>query len=271
MDPQIAGALIQYIGTILAALIGAFGAAYFILLIAEHQIQSGAAQRTVANIRSTVGKMWLGTVVVAALSALIILLANVNQRQATGTLTAQSTPTNTPVLSISIQPTDTQPPPLTPLSPPVVGDCASRDAWLIAQSSDPASLGTESNPLVYPDNWLGDLCYARAGGGTGAKYIKVQGPTALQMGSPSSFLHMLFVPRGTEFTGWTQGGWRYASDEALLAEWRGAGNGTDGLICGYEQNMKKAVPAYRWDGSKEVPDPSLDCQRGGSHLGARQC
>ncbi len=121
--------------------------------------------------------------------------------------------------------------------------------------------GTVADPLIYPDGYAHDLCWASAGNGTGAKYIRVRGPAALQMGEFTGPARMVYVPSGTTFTGWTQGGWAYVSDEALLAQWKveDLNVGRLGLICGYIKNTRLWAPAFRWDGNKEVRDTTLDC------------
>lgn len=121
--------------------------------------------------------------------------------------------------------------------------------------------GTITDPIVYPDWYLHDLCFAKAGQGTGAKYITVSGPTALQMGEATGPARMVFIPAGETFKGWTQGGWSYTTNVAMMAQWmpENVESGLYGLICGYERNLGLQVPAYIWDGTKEVRDTSLDC------------
>lgn len=122
-------------------------------------------------------------------------------------------------------------------------------------------VGTVADPLIYPDGYAHDLCWSSAGNGTGAKYIRVRGPAALQMGEFTGPVRMVYVPSGTTFTGWTQGGWAYISNDALLAQWKieSLDVGRFGLICGYSRNLKLTVPAFEWDGSKEVRNEDLDC------------
>lgn len=121
--------------------------------------------------------------------------------------------------------------------------------------------GTVEDPLVYPDGWVHDLCWARAGNGTGAKYIVISGPVALQNGEATGPVRMILVLSGKKFTGWTQGGWGYTTDTAMLAQWSPENVAMDklGLICGYSKALKLTVPAYRWDGTKENRDVTLDC------------
>lgn len=153
-------------------------------------------------------------------------------------------------------------------------DCACMEQWLDQQLmsqygiTDSGLLGTESYPLVYPASWLHDTCYAKSSGGTGAKFVQVQGPVALQMGEATGPFRMLLVPQGLIYTGWTQGGWFYTNDLAMHKQWMPEAQGSWqqlaadlnlGLICGYMWNNGEFAPAFRWNGTEEVRDESLDC------------
>jgi hypothetical protein len=148
--------------------------------------------------------------------------------------------------------------------PPGITNCATMEQGLIHELGydqvSKANIGSEQYPIRY-SSWVGDLCFGWASGGTGAKYIIMAGPAALQMGGNTGPTRMVRVPAGTTFTGWTQGGWRYTTDQALLAQWHGQGEADSGLICGYETAMGVAIPAFLWDGLSEVRDTSLDCKK----------
>lgn len=154
-------------------------------------------------------------------------------------------------------PQQQNPPPAGAQNPNLgVTDCATAEGNLATGT------GTKADPVIYTDAWLHDLCYAWTNGHTGAKFIQVPGPAALQMGEATGPIRMVYVPSGLVYTGWTQGGWRYVTDAALLNQWKveSLEVGRYGLICGYSRNNRLFVPAYKWDGTQEVRDQTLDCE-----------